>query len=78
MSGAPIASSALAAPQRARRGGGKQQQAPAEQLVPSLPHNTDEPVNYQAYIAAQWQAVAQTPGASPLVQQIAQQAQVGG
>lgn len=71
ISGAPFAAHALETPRRAgkqaQRGKAPQPQAPPAQAAP-------EPIQPQVTLAARWQAIAAVPGASPLVQQLAAQA----
>ncbi len=77
MSGAPVAGRALASPRSAQRA----TQRPSAAVAPDAPQQQAapplEPVTYQAQLAATWQQIAATPGASPLVLQIAQAAQNG-
>lgn len=78
---APLpANPALNAPRRGarrvKRGGGSQPQ-PEPMVAPPHMDATQVP-SYRAQLAATWAQVAATPGASPLVQQIAQEAQTGG
>lgn len=70
---APLAGSASAinTPRRAQRAA----QKPAPQAPP--PHPVDsQPMAYQPQLAQVWAELAAVPGASPLVQQMAEQAQL--
>lgn len=79
MSGAPIAAPALNAPQQARQAGGQPPVTPG--AAPGPPANPQpvptEPVSYNAQLAETWAQIAATPGASDLVKQMAQEAQLG-
>ena len=77
LSGAPVSGRALGTPERqrsARRrgssGSSQAPQAPTTTVLPQLP------IPYEKQIAMIWQQVAAIPGASDIVKQIAQDAQV--
>jgi len=74
--GGGAAGSMLNSPRRAKQQAMRpqqQQQSPQpQQLVPQ-----GEAPSYQAQLASAWAEIAATPGASPLVQQLAQEAQLG-
>lgn len=82
MSGSPIAANAIGAPRRAGRaaksgrpasvGRGVAAPGAAGAMTPAAPPSPS------AVAAQVWQAIAATPGASPLVLQYAQQAANGG
>ena len=74
MSGAPIASSALNAPQRSRSP--RQQPPPSPQPTVNVPVPQGQ-VTPQALSAQVWADVARQPGASDLVKQMALEAQGG-
>lgn len=69
----PIATPGANAPKQATRAS-QQQEAPLAHPADAVPAQAVSPA---AQYAALWAAVAATPGASPLVQQIAQEAQSG-
>ena len=72
---APMAGSASAinTPRRAQRAAQRPTGTPQAQPLP--PHPVDsQPIAYQPQLAAVWAELAATPGASPLVQQMAEQA----
>lgn len=75
---APLpANRALASPKRAQRQA-QRGTAPAASGSGPVPHPaTALPMAYQPQLAQVWQQIAQTPGASPLIQMIAQQVQSG-
>lgn len=66
MSGAPIATPAVNAPQRA--------QAQAKTRTTGQVKGVGTPPEYQAELAATWAEIASVPGASALVQQLARRA----
>ena len=71
--GAAAVGSMLNSPRRAKQQAMRPQQAP--QQGPPVPQG--EAPSYQAQLASAWAEIASTPGASPLVQQLAQEAQIG-
>lgn len=77
LAGAEATAQATNAPRRAQRSAarGTRQEA-AHVAAPQLPGQPDQ-IAPQAQVAAFWAAVAAEPGASPLVQQIAQEATGG-
>lgn len=76
VAGAAASGSMLDSARRAgRRGKAPQQASPA--LAAPAPTQGPAP-SYQAQLAQTWAEVAAVPGASPLVQQLAQEAQIGG
>lgn len=86
MSGSPIAAHAIDQPKQAGRAGraGRQgtvaprQSAATGAAGPAAGPSPVAPPTPEAQAAQVWQAIAQTPGASPLVQQYAAQAASGG
>jgi hypothetical protein len=70
------AASALNAP---RRAGSQAKSGPTPEAapVPSQPPGAAPQPTYQAQLAQTWAEIAAVPGASPLVQQLAQGAQIG-
>lgn len=87
MSGAAVATDAVQAPRRAglrakmgRPAPGGVVARPGGDAPPpgaSSPQTATPPISPEAQAAQVWQAIAQTPGASPLVQQYAAQAASG-
>lgn len=78
---APLpANPALNAPRRGanrvKRGGGSASQQQEPMVAPPHMDVTQQP-SYRAVLAQTWAAIAAQPGASPLVQQIAAEAQNG-
>ena len=73
--GAAAVGSMLNSPRRAKQQAMRPQQAQAPQQGPPVPQG--EAPSYQAQLASAWAEIAATPGASPLVQQLAQEAQIG-
>lgn len=83
MSGSPIAANAIGSPKRATRTAARQgvprsAQPPAQGPGGAVPGPAAAaPPTPEAQAASVWQQIAQTPGASPLVQQYAAQAASG-
>jgi len=75
------AAAALNAPRRAQKRASRPQRpqpAPVSVLPPPAPTGPPtQPVAYDAQLAATWAQISSIPGASPLVQQMAQEAQIG-
>lgn len=68
---------ALASPRRAQRASQRPQGPPQQQ--PQPPHPIEaQPMDPSVMVAQIWAALAAEPGASPLVQQVAAEAQQGG
>lgn len=77
MSGSPIATHALEQPRRSGRQAQRQPKVSSPQPVPPAQPQPPGAPQPSAVSAQVWQQIAATPGASPLVQQYAQQAQGG-
>jgi hypothetical protein len=79
VAGAGAAASALNAPKRSQRRATRPQQSPQQQptMIQAPPPQPAQPA-YQIMLANAWAEIAQIPGASPLVQQLAQEAQGAG
>jgi hypothetical protein len=74
---APLAGSA--GPSTRRGGHSGQHRGPQPHRRPPPPHPVDsQPMAYQPQLAQVWAELAAVPGASPLVQQMAEQAAQGG
>lgn len=72
LAGQAESTAAIQTPRRSKRQAGRQQAAPAQ---PGTVPQAQATVSGQAEQAAFWQQVARIPGASPLVQQLAAEAQ---
>ena len=68
------AASALNAP---RRAGSQAKSGPTPKAAPVSSPSPGLQPTYQAQLAQTWAEIAAVPGASPLVQQLAQEAQIG-
>lgn len=80
VAGSGASASALNTPRRAKQRATRSSQpspvAPVEQVMQAQQGAPQTP--YPVYLATAWAQIAAIPGASPLVQQLAQEAQVGG
>jgi hypothetical protein len=74
LAGQPASASALASPERAQAGATRPPGRPGPPQAVRMPPTSSTMMPYPARVAEMWAALANEPGASPLVQDYARQA----